>query len=264
MKLPAKQSQWYEEWFNSPYYHILYQHRDYLEAELFIDHLLSLLRPKENAKFLDLGCGKGRHAVYLNKKGFNVTALDLSSKSIAYATPFENSKLEFYIHDMRKPFRINYFDLVLNLFTSFGYFENDRDDEATINNISKALKPGGIFVLDFMNTKKVIANIVQSETIIIDGVHFHICKSIENNFIVKRISFIDKRQDYALRPEEVMKEKNFQERVKMLTLSDLKKYFSLNNLEIIYQLGNYKMEDFCEDSSDRLIIIAKKMPHKKL
>jgi len=238
---------WFEDWFDSPYYHLLYKNRDYSEAEIFIDNLISLLKPEQNFRFLDLGCGKGRHSIYLNKKGFDVTGVDLAENSINCAKQNENEHLHFYVHDMRKTFRTNYFDCVVNLFTSFGYFENNRDDNATINAVYKSLKPKGYFVLDFMNAKKVVANLKSEEIKTIEGIEFRISKTIEKNFIIKLIQFTDKGKEY-----------NFKEFVKALTLSDLEKYFSANKLKIVHLRGNYQLEEFDEQTSDRLIIIGQK------
>lgn len=246
--------QWFENWFNSPYYHILYKDRNDREAEEFIDTLVHFLKPPKNARFLDLGCGKGRHSVYLNKKGFPVVGLDLSPESIEHALQFAHESsnnmgsLEFFVQDMRKTGRINYYDYILNLFTSFGYFEKENDDHATINAVSKALHPNGIFVLDFMNVQKVIANLVESETKICGGIEFNITRSVINNFIVKYIRFVDKGHQY-----------DFQERVKALTITDFEKYFAANKLKILHLRGNYKLEEFNPVTSDRLIIIAQKI-----
>ena len=242
-----KCNMWFEDWFDSPYYHLLYKSRNYPEAESFIDNLLAVLKPTKDSKFLDLGCGKGRHSIYLNKKGFDATGIDLALNSINCAKQSENDHLHFYVHDMRKLFRTNYFDVVLNLFTSFGYFENNRDDSATINAVYKSLKPEGIFVLDFMNAKKVIKILPMQEVKTIEGIEFRINKSVEQNFIVKKIQFSDKGKEY-----------NFYECVKALTLKDLEKYFSANKLKIVNLAGNYQLEEFNEATSDRLIIIAKK------
>jgi SAM-dependent methyltransferase len=239
--------EWFKDWFDSPYYHILYKQRNCNEAEEFINNLLQFLQPQKDARFLDLGCGKGRHSVFLNKKGCDVVGVDLSPESIAAASYYENEHLHFYIHDMRKIFRTNYFDYVLNLFTSFGYFENERDNYATIDAIEKALKQKGLVVLDFMNAKKVMANLVKSEIKIIGGIEFNITKTIENNFIVKNIYFSDKGKKY-----------HFQEQVKALMYSDFEKYFTASKLKIVHLFGNYQLEKFDESTSDRLIIIAQK------
>ena len=238
---------WFESWFDSPYYHILYKDRDKKEAEIFIDNLIHFLSPPKNAQFLDLACGKGRHAVYLNKKGFQTIGIDLSAESIAYASQYENDGLQFYVQDMRKPFRINYFDYVLNLFTSFGYFEQERDDMAVMNSICKMLKKEGVVVLDFMNVKCVEKNIIPTEQKNINGISFQITKRIENNFVVKHIHFTDKGIEY-----------NYEEKVKLLRLADFEKYLSAAHLKIVNLFGNYQLQPFDPGASERLIIIAQK------
>ncbi len=239
--------QWFASWFDSTYYHLLYKNRDLKEAEVFIDNLVSFLKPSDNARFLDLACGKGRHSLYLNKKGFEVTGVDLSQQSIEHASRYSNDKLEFYVHDMRYPCRINYFDYVLNLFTSFGYFESGREDAAVISAIKKELKHRGKVVIDFMNTTKVITNLVAKETKTIEGITFNIQRKVENSFIVKQISFTDECTDYS-----------FEERVKVLTLNDFEKHLNAHQLKILNLFGNYQLQEFNQQTSDRLIIIAEK------
>jgi SAM-dependent methyltransferase len=247
MMNPDQHTKWFEAWFDSPYYHILYKDRDDAEAELFIDNLVNFLHPEKNSTFLDLACGKGRHAIYLNKKGFPTIGIDLSPESIAYASQFENDNLQFYVQDMRKPFRINYFNYVLNLFTSFGYFELERDDIAVMHTVYKMLQPKGIFVIDFMNTQKVIANLAHDEIKQIGGITFQINKYLENNFIVKRIRFSDKGKSY-----------DYQERVKALIPGDFEKYLSAANLKTVHLFGNYQLQPFHAGTSDRLILVAEK------
>ena len=130
---------WYASWFDSPYYHILYSHRDEDEATEFIDAIGKYLNLSQGSKILDIACGKGRHSRHLNRLGYNVTGIDLSEENIKYCRKFENENLHFFKHDMRRSFRINYFEAAVNLFTSFGYFENNRDDKMAINAAAKAL-----------------------------------------------------------------------------------------------------------------------------
>jgi SAM-dependent methyltransferase len=111
--------------------------------------LVKQLGLEPQAQILDVACGKGRHAIYLNKLGFNVTGIDLSDNSIAHSKQFENPSLHFYVHDMRRLFRTNSFDLLLNLFTSFGYFERQHHNAMAINAWAAALKSGGKLVIDF-------------------------------------------------------------------------------------------------------------------
>ena len=141
------QRKWFQYWFNSPYYHILYQKRNDAEAEHFIDNLTAFLKPAPNTKMLDIACGKGRHAIYLNKEGFDVTGIDLSEHSIKHAKKFEKDNLHFLVHDMRKLFYINYFDIAFNLFTSFGYFETENEHVNALKSFRKSLNKDGILIL---------------------------------------------------------------------------------------------------------------------
>ena len=92
---------WFENWFDSPYYHILYKDRDYKEAEIFISNLINFLKPPKESKLLDLACGAGRHSIFINKMGYDVTGVDLSKNSIDTALAHKNDSLQFDTHDMR-------------------------------------------------------------------------------------------------------------------------------------------------------------------
>jgi 2-polyprenyl-3-methyl-5-hydroxy-6-metoxy-1,4-benzoquinol methylase len=113
------QDEWFKNWFDTTYYHELYKNRDTSEASLFIDKLVKKLNPTTDSKMLDIGCGKGRHAIQLANLGFDVTGIDLSQASIEEALKQEKDNLHFYQHDMRDIFWINYFDYAFNFFTSF-------------------------------------------------------------------------------------------------------------------------------------------------
>jgi SAM-dependent methyltransferase len=239
---------WYETWFASPYYHILYKERDEKEAQYFLDRLVDFLKPKADAKILDVACGKGRHAVYLNKKGYDVTGFDLSKENIEYNKPFENEKLTFFVHDMREAFSQDYFDYVFNLFSSFGYFDSADDNERAIASLALALKQHGFFVLDYMNAEKVCDFLVPDEVKVVEGIQFHVKKRIKGDKIVKQISFQDKGRDYL-----------FEEHLSILTQGDFGKLFSRHHLNIRHVFGDYSLNTFDEGKSDRLILVAEKI-----
>ena len=69
---------WFTNWFDSPYYHILYKNRDEKEAQNFIEKLTNYLKINKESKIIDIACGKGRHAMYFNQIGYNVVGIDLS------------------------------------------------------------------------------------------------------------------------------------------------------------------------------------------
>lgn len=238
---------WFQNWFNSPYYHILYHHRNDAEAEFFIDTVCLYLHPQQNARLLDIACGRGRHAIYLQKKGYDVTGIDLSVSNIQFAKQFENPRLHFYVHDMRHLFYINYFDIALNLFTSFGYFETEKEHINALKTFRKSLKDGGIMVLDYFNSQKILDNLTHRETKEIDGIEFHIHKKIDKGKIIKTIEFVHKNKQYA-----------YKEEVKAFSLDDFNRLFKASEFEVLETFGSYSLEPFDLKKSDRLIFICKK------
>ncbi len=239
--------EWFSEWFNSPYYHILYKNRDENEARFFIDNLIRFLDIGATNRVLDLACGRGRHSVYLNSKGFNVTGIDIAPQNIAYARQFENEQLRFFVHDMREPFREDAFCYVLNLFTSFGYFETEGENVNVLCSAARALKPGGKLVVDFMNTHKIINGLVPYQVKEVEGIRFEITKRVEKRFIVKDIRFQDCGHLY-----------HFQERVKTITLEDFLNYFDMADLDLLHTFGDYALNPYDVRTSDRIILIAQK------
>ncbi len=239
--------EWFETWFDSPYYHILYKNRDNKEAQKFLDYLIQFINPQPNSRILDVACGRGRHSVYLNKLGFIVTGFDLSENNIEFDKQFDNETLQFYVHDMREVFRVNYYDLVLNLFSSFGYFEKDRDNERCLIANATALKPNGIFVFDYFNANKIIMSGNYSGEKTIDGIHFKINKTVEKNSVKKCIEIKDGDKTFC-----------FEEQL-ILTMPEVfTSYFENAGLTITGIFGNYQLEAFDKLNSNRLIIIAKK------
>ncbi|MBT8394653.1 MAG: class I SAM-dependent methyltransferase [Bacteroidia bacterium] len=238
-------STWYASWFDTPFYHILYKNRDHNEAETFMHNLTNYLNIPEDGKILDLACGKGRHAVYLNSIGYDVTGVDLSENSIAHAKQFENDSLHFTVHDMCKPFN-EQFDAVFNLFTSFGYFDKDEDNLNTIKAIKADLNEFGFGVIDFMNTNFVLNNLIREESKIVDGIEFHLKRYEEDDYIIKDIAFKYEDDDY-----------HYQERVRAFTLKDFKVLFEKAGVYLLDIFGDYKMRKFDAKESSRLIMIFK-------
>ena len=238
---------WYKDWFNSPYYHILYKKRDDKEAQAFVDALCKHLQLNSKHKVWDLACGKGRHSIYLNSKGCNVIGTDLSENSIDEALKSSNETLEFYKHDMRTPFRMNYFTHVFNLFTSIGYFENPHDNLKVFKNVFQALKPGGLFVVDFFNAITVLDCMNSSDKKTIEGIEFNICKKVENNKIIKRIEFSDNNKNYF-----------FEEKVSLLGKKDFETLGLAAGFSLQSVFGDYHLNAFNEKNSDRLILIFRR------
>ncbi|MGB3618065.1 MAG: methyltransferase domain-containing protein [Catalinimonas sp.] len=243
---PGRQT-WYTEWFDSPYYHLLYQNRDDQEAQRFIDHLVRYLDVAYGHRLLDLACGKGRHAIYLNKLGFNVMGVDLSRSNIALANWFINERLKFRVHDMRRVVKPNYFHFILNLFTSFGYFDDPADDEQAMHAAAQGLLTNGRLIVDFMNTPKVLRELTPVETKEMQGVVFRLERKLVDDVIVKRIRFEDEGRAY-----------DFQERVRALHLLDFERLMQGAGLRVEGVFGDYRLGPYDAERSDRIIIVARR------
>ena len=232
------------DWFDSDYYHILYKHRDYSEARNFIDNIVEYLDLKKGSKILDLACGIGRHSIYLEKIGFDVTGTDKSTNNIKKAKKSQNDKLKFIQMEMINDTNRKY-DGIFNLFTSFGYVNHDYNLE-TIKNIERQLKDDGTVIVDFMNTLFVKNNLVIEETKVIDDLSFKIKRKSDGKHIYKEIKFNDQK-DYF-----------YQEKVMDLTLNDFENYLKRHNLKIIKTFGDYNLNEFDIENSERLIMVIKK------
>ncbi len=240
-----KSENWFTTWFDSPYYHILYKNRNEVEAQGFMDNITHYLNMPENGTILDLACGKGRHSIYLNKLGYQVTGVDLSENSIATANQSSNDTLEFKTHDMREPMNETY-DAIFNLFTSFGYFDTHEDNIKTLKAIKESINEYGFGVIDFFNADYIIENLVAEETKEIDGITFNIKRTVENNKIIKEIRFSDNGETYF-----------FTEKVAAFTLTDFEAMMEEAGIYLLEIFGDYKLRKFYKTQSERLIMIFK-------
>ena len=238
---------WFSTWFDTKYYHTLYKNRNESEAELFISNLYKYLN-LSNEYVLDLACGKGRHSLTLNSLGLRVLGVDLSTKSIQSASQFQNNHLKFQVHDMREVIENENFDVVFNLFTSFGYFENEADNVTVLRSIYEMLHINGLLVIDFMNSTKTLNSLVKEEVKIEDNIEFNLKREFDGRFIKKYISFMDQGEAY-----------NFQESVRGFSLDDFHNMLTQTNFKIESVFGDFHLNPFNAASSDRLIIIARKL-----
>ncbi len=238
--------EWFRSWFDSPYYHMLYRHRDESEAQLFLDSLLSKYHLPQDAMLLDLACGKGRHSIYLHSKGYKVMGVDLSNQSIELAKKAESTGLHFQVQDMRH-FQIeDKFDCIFNLFTSFGYFNDAGQNQLVLDRIKEHLLPDGLFVLDYFNSESVIRQFCPTIRHSCGDVVFDVNKKIADNQIVKEITVIDGAKTLV-----------FEEHVQLLMFDEICSMLEKSGLEFIEVFGSYTLEEFEPTISDRMIIIAR-------
>lgn len=247
MQNVSENKEWFKTWFDSPYYHQLYKDRNDKEAQQFLRNLIAKLNPPKGAKILDLACGRGRHSRYLNSLGYDVSGADLSKASIDWAKQFENENLHFLVHDMRNVIQGAHFNCIFNLFTSFGYFSDKKENLAVLASVHKMLQDDGCFVIDFLNVSKICKTLKEKETKTVEGLDFSIRRKLENGSIIKKISFTDRGSQFK-----------FSEQVQAFTKNDFNEMLSNTGFKIIGVYGDYAMHDFDEETSDRLILICKK------
>jgi len=238
-----KKTEWFEHWFDTKYYHLLYDHRDEDEAQFFMQNLIRFLGVRKGDHILDLPCGKGRHSVFLNAQGFNVVGADLSKNSIDFAKQFENESLQFRIHDMREPLLKKY-HTIFNLFTSFGYFEEDTTNITVLENFKQALLENGKIVIDFLNIAKIKQHLIEKETFDKNGLTFHITRKIKEEILIKEISF-----------EADGRSHHYTEKVQCLTLEKMIKLAGMANLKVQHTFGDYNLSIYDKNNSERLILV---------
>lgn len=192
---------------------------------------------------LDLACGRGRHARILHRMGHRVTGIDIAPRNIEYCLRHTLPGMQFQVGDIR---RLNYsdaFDVVLLLFTSFGYF-SDAENTGVLENVHRALRKGGLLLLDFFNAR-LLAGTDRTESIkIIYGHRYRIVKYATNTHICKDI-FVD--EDTA-----------FHEKVRLYSAQDLREMLQKSHFEILREWGSYTLDPFDEAASQRYILSARK------
>lgn len=247
----AETDNWYEEWFERDEYDLVYRHRDDKEAEKVVQLIEQIAKPTKGSAVLDVACGKGRHSLALARHGYRVTGIDLSSRFITQAREAahtENQRILFYKQDMREPVCNGCFDGVVNLFTSFGYFELHQDNLRTLQAISDAMKPGAWFVQDFLNVPYVLANLVPMDVRDFDGIRISQQRSIRDHRVYKEITI--KRGELAV---------EFHESVRLYRVDDFRTMYAAAGLNLISIYGDYEGGPWSE-ASPRLILLSRREP----
>ncbi len=245
------EKEWYKEWFSSPYYDILYKERNEREATQFLEKLMQYLNAQPGARVLDAACGKGRHSRVLADMGYDVTGIDISESSIIEAKAMETDNVRFYLHDMRQPFMINYFNFAFNFFTSFGYFHSGREHDSAVRTIAQSLRPKGMLTIDYLNVHFNEENILHTEEKTIGGVNFHIARWHDEDHFYKRIQIED--------PASHNLKHLYTEKVEKFSLGDFTDMLAFHGLMVQEVFGNYDLGPYHVRKAPRMIIIAKKL-----
>lgn len=243
-------AEWFEEWFNTEEYLAVYRHRNEEDAVNLYKLITKNILLEQGSKVLDLACGAGRHSILFAENGFNVTSVDISDNllNVARKTASERGlNINFIKSDFRKLNLNEKFHLIINLFTSFGYFESDDENEMVIKLVSNHLVNNGYFVIDFFNVVYLRNNLIPVSYDKIEGNIVKQERVFEGNRIVKKI-MINKKAGKKLHYESV----------RIYCKDELAALLLNNGLEIQKIFGDYLGNEFDEVKSQRIIIIAKK------
>jgi len=230
---------WYETAFRKEYADLYYRRNDEAAAgeAKFAAAALGL---KPSSRVLDVACGAGRHARALHAMGHRVVGCDLSRDLLAHAAGTTRVRA-----DMRAlPFRGS-FDAATSFFTSFGYFE-EQGNRATMASIAGALRPGGVFLLDFLNATAVMAHLVPESAEEREGRTYRIRRRIEEGRVLKDVVI-----------EEAGLRMSYTESVRLYLHNDLVSLLARSGLNPVASYGDFDGRDYTSDAPRCILVAAK-------
>lgn len=245
----AGEAPWYAQWFDRSEYETVYAARNDSDAEHMIRCIIGTTSLPKGSTVLDVACGRGRHARAFARHGYEVTGIDLSPRAVETARRIarqEQLDIEFEEGDMRVAPCTDCFDMVVNLFTSFGYFERDEDHSKAIKAMSRAMKDDAWLVQDFMNVDYVVSDLVPVDERREGALRVVQRRWVDGPRLVKEITL-----KQAGSPDQV-----FRESVRLLRLEDFREMYRGAGLEIEHVLGDTSGSIFSSESP-RLIMFAR-------
>jgi SAM-dependent methyltransferase len=236
------------KWNNSPYRQLLEENKP-AQAN-FINQLAEYWQLTPTNTLLEVACGTGENAEQLAQKGLDVTGIDFSFENIETAQQYEREGLQFYQHDIRQPFWINYFDYAVNLFTHFGHFRTRREHEAAIRTISQSINTKGTLLIDYLNVHPVEDNLEAEKQLEIAGFHFSISQSMDDDHFYKKIT--------VNHPSFTTPEIYTQSQAKF-SLGDFTDMLAYQGMQIREVFGDYNLGSYHVRNAPRMIMLAQKV-----
>jgi ubiquinone/menaquinone biosynthesis C-methylase UbiE len=239
---------WYQESFGKDYLTV-YKHRDQKGAYHEIKQMVDWLLLPKGAHILDLCCGMGRHSMALNEFGYRVTGVDLSQALLSEAKKNDwGGNVQWLLSDMRAVPLESSFDAVVNLFTSFGYFENDQENEKVLKEIHRLLKSGGKYIIDFLNPGYVTNHLVPISERKEQGIVIREARSLKDGFVRKHIVI----------SQEGAPDRNYVEQVKLYDKSTFLAMLEHAGLAVDEVYGSYEGQPHDHVQSPRMIFLGHK------
>jgi len=239
-------SEWFKDWFDSSEYLDVYSHRDKTDVANLLVLITQNFDFKSGSKVLDAACGNGRFSNYFAKTGFNVTSFDLSMQLLKIAqrkSTEDNLNVKYFRSDIRNVPLKGSFDLVLNMFTSFGYFTSDNENFSFIRTAYELLNEKGYFIFDYLNKDYVINNLIPKSHKTIGGKKIIEERRINNNRVEKKIII-----------ESSSERKIFQESVLIYSKDEIIDGFNLCGFKVDKIFGDYIGSNYNSLTSERLLI----------
>jgi ubiquinone/menaquinone biosynthesis C-methylase UbiE len=244
------------DWFASAFdalYPVVYAHRTVEAARPECEFAAEKLRLHPNDRLLDLCCGNGRHLVHMLKHTSHCTGLDFSRPLLRLAVESTRGRAALVRADMRKPPFREAFSVVVNFFTSFGYFAEDEDNDAAARALARMLKPGGRFMIDFLNVPHVEETLKPESERFQDGYRI-----LEKRWIDERLRRVNKS---TVVEHNGVRVSMTSESVRLYDLNDLESMLGRWGLEICTVYGNYQGEPLTTRQPRMILIGRKKHQH---
>lgn len=246
-------AEWYERSFGEDYL-LVYRHRDTQGAREEVDHMVNWLKLPKEARVLDLCCGMGRHSMALVEAGFEVTGVDLSEVLLREARKNDPGQLVTWLQaDMRNLPLAGEFDAVVNLFSSFGYFEEDREHIQVLREIKRMLKPTGRFIIDYLNPSYVEDHLIPESERMDGNQRIVERREIKDGYVMKRIwiSQVDKREGSSQADT-----REYLERIKLYTAEQFTDMLGEAGLILEQIYGSHAGESYDPARSSRMILLG--------
>ena len=243
---------WFEEHFQEDYLRV-YDHRDEGKAANELREIMEYVPLEKGMKVIDLCCGNGRHARWLARKGFYVTGIDLSSALLKKAIELtEGIPVKYQRGDIRNIPLLQEYDGAFNLFTSFGYFTDDAENELVFTKACEALKENGWFVFDYLNPTYVKNTLVPEDNIEKDGLLIKQQREVNSGYVFKKITI-----------REGDSQREYMERVKLYDQQQLIEMLERNHFTLKFVFGDYDCSSYDTNRSPRQIFICQKKENGK-
>lgn len=223
----------------------MYPHRDESDAAEVVDTISAVVPSLAGQRVLDLACGPGRHTVILREREAHPVGLDLSITLLRQARSRHFPPIPVVRGDMRMlPLRDRSFDLVVNLFTSFGYFDSDDQHAAVLSEVARVLVRDGWFVLDYLNASRVRQTLVEYEDALLGGRRVEVKRRIseDGKYVFKEMKLVGEGRSY-------------QERVRLFEIRELERLIASAGFAVREKFGSYQ-GDSLDDNSPRALFFS--------